>query len=272
VLELRSSEPPSLRVARDERGFSIVLLRTGLEDELASELASVDDPQLSIRGRQLGDDLVLRLTAERADELELRHRNVIDPGMSVFRTRLEISTIEDDGRIQRLSAAVEGMTASNLRPCVRAFERALLTELEKRDLTRTLGRDDHPEAPTLRAALRRLAAVSSEGVLHTRSGEILSVSSPLEFELAWSRSGQVDGYLAWLAALAARVEPRDGGVHAFRSLIAPAWTPARFSALNELADDAGRRCESAISSATVGGRSGSAPLTGATSESASSQP
>jgi hypothetical protein len=269
VLELRSSEPPTLRVARDEAGFSVVLVRTGLTDELGEQLSSLDDPRLEIQGRQLGDDTVLRLSAERAGELELRHRNVADPGMAVFRTRLEVAPIQDDGRVTRLAAAVAAMTASDLRPCRSAFETVLLEEISERALARTLGRDDHPEAPTLRGALRRLAAVSADGTVRTRSGTVLSVADPLEFELAWSLSADIEGYLAWLDVLALRVDPEDRGRRALRSLIAPDQAPGQFAEVMAAAESAADACR-VSASATAGGQSGSGPPTDATAGIASS--
>ena len=83
----------------------------------------------------------------------------------------------------------------------------------------------------LRAALRRLGETAPGRELAWRTGPALSVETPIEFELAWSRRTEIDGYLGWLHEVAGRVEPRDAGTLAFRSWVAPAIGSAHFDEL-----------------------------------------
>lgn len=241
VLELRTREIPTVRLADDERGWTIVLVRTGLQPELAARIAALRDPRLSFDARQLGDDLVLRIDAGTRESLDLRHRSLADPVRGHVRSRFEIDGPAAAGRVERLRAAVGGMTAAP-GDCDGRYEDALRNELSGGDLGAILGRDEHPYRATLRAALRKLADARA-GPLLTRSGDALSAATPLEFELAWSRSAEIDGYLTWLHELARRIDPSDDGASAFRSLVAPSWPPERFQDLLATAASARERCK-----------------------------
>ena len=253
VLELRSAEIPTVRVAEDDAGWTVVLVRTGLAEGYGEQIAGLRDPLLDIEARQLGDDLVLRIvavpvskqTAASGRGLELRHRSLADPARGESRTRLEVDGPEAPERAMRLLAAVEGMTSQALGACEGPYDRALRDALTDRELAGRLGRDDHPYRATLRAALRRLAEVSPDAVLHTVHGEQIAPASPLEFELAWSRSAEIEGYLGWLGVLAERLDPDDRGALALRSLIAPDWSAARFHALLASAQSARESCRAA---------------------------
>lgn len=240
VLELRTRELPTVRVAEDERGWTIVLVRTGLRPALSARLSALRDPQLSFDARQLGNDLVVRVDAGGRQDVELRYRSLEDPVRGGARSRFEIDGPTASGRTQRLLAAVGGMTTAP-GGCDGRYEDALRGELTLRDLGSLLGREDHPYRATLRAALRGLAQ-ARDGHLRTRAGDPLSADTPLEFELAWSRSAEIDGYLVWLHDLAGRIDRSDDGALAFRSLVAPDWTPKRFSELLETAASARERC------------------------------
>jgi hypothetical protein len=247
VLELRSREIPTVRVAEDGGGWTVVLVRTGMEARFEEQIASLRDPQLAFEARQIGDDLVLRVagTAAQRAGLSLRHHGLRDPVRGESRTRLEIDGPAANDRATRLLAAVDAMSARQLEVCDDSYDRALRDALSERELSGLLGRDDHPYRATLRAALRRLAAVSPEGSLHTVHGETIVPGTPLEFELAWSRSAEIEGYLSWLASLSERLEPEDGGALALRSLLAPSWSPGRFDGLLDTARSARRSCREA---------------------------
>ncbi len=246
VLELRSDEPPTLRVSEDAGGYTVVLVRTGLESALSEQLSTLDDPQLEVDARQLGNDLVLRLGFGTAGPLELRHRSTVDPVRGGARTRIELEGEAAAGRSERLLAAVASMEAPSGDVCQGAWEQALRVELSDRELSGLLGRDDHPYRATLRAALRRLAELSPDRTLHTTGGTALVSGSPLEFELAWSRSAEIDGYLRWLHDVAQRIEPEDEGTRAFRSMVAPGWEVGRFDRLLASARTGLEQCQRGV--------------------------
>ncbi len=231
VVELVTSEEPNVRMSADEGGFTIVFLRTGLADPIAAHLAAYGDPLFRMNGRQLGEDFVLRLSTPGAEGLDLRHEILRDPARAEFRTRLEVSSGATDVRIERLRSALRKMTETTRGSCARAFESILRSELDERALLQSLGRDDHAERAALRAALRRMTEVTKERTLQLLSGTRLRAASPLEFELAWTRRTEVQGYLDWLHDFAALVEPDDAGSRAFRGLVAPTWRPSAFDEL-----------------------------------------
>jgi hypothetical protein len=220
----------------------VVLVRTGLPADLTDQVTQLRDPMLGIEARQLGDDLVVRLSVANTQALDLRHRSLTDPVRGESRTRIEIDGPQAQGRADRLRVTVGEMTELPDDDCGGRYERALREELTERELATRLGRDDHPYRATLRAALRQLAQVSPDGTLHTTTGASLSPHTPLEFELAWSQSADIEGYLTWLHELALRINPTDDGALAFRSLVAPDWSTARFDQLLASAASARGEC------------------------------
>ncbi len=243
VLELRSDQIPTVRVAEDGDGWTIVLVRTGLSELLTEQVAALRDPQLRFEARQLGDDLVVSLRRQGPGPLELRHRLLGDPSRSESRTRIEVDGPEARLRAERLLAAVDGMTTWPDGGCDELYEGVLRQGISDRGLSGLLGHDDHPYRATLRAALRQMARVSPGGNLRATNGDTLTAATPLEFELAWTRSAEVAGYLSWLHAFSLRVDPADDGALPFRSLVAPDWGPDRFDALLARAASARAGCE-----------------------------
>ena len=241
VLELRTAELPTVRVADDEKGWTVVLVQTGLRPPVARALGAVRDPALNVHGRQLGDDLVVRIDAPDPTRFALRQTVLQDPSRGETRTRLQIEGPGAPGRAERVLAAIASTDPPPTRPCSRAFEEALRIGLREFGTRMPFGRDDHPYRATLRAALRRLAA-THDGDLTTVSGDRLTTNSALEFELAWSRSEEIAGYLVWLRELARSIAPEDDGLLAFRSLVAADADPDTFDGVLTAARASAERC------------------------------
>jgi hypothetical protein len=231
VIELVSLEQPSLRVSEERGGYTVVLVRTGLRVEPARRLAAFRDPMLELNGQQLGDDFVLRLTTKGTAAIELRQEVRPDAARHEFRTRLLLSSGDEASRTERLRLALEDAHPAPPGRCVDAFESALREHLGESVLLASLGRDDHAERVVLRAALRRLAESTPDHALKLRAGRPLAAGTPLEFELAWTRRTEIDGYLDWLHEVATTLDSPGRTGLALRSWIAPTWEPDRFAAL-----------------------------------------
>jgi hypothetical protein len=248
VFELRTDEVPTVRVQEDASGVTVVFERTGSAEDTVGDANAMIDPLVrSVQLLQLGEALMLRLELTKPSEaVRVRHFSEDDAISEIHRTRIELVDLaEEASRVTRLRETLHSMTIADLPACSEAFEAELRRHLDPDRLASTLSPRRNAEAPTLREALRRYAAVRAPSDLTTLGGERLPASRPLELALANTRAAEIRGYLAWLRAFARRLEPADGGVLALRSLIAPDSPPERFEAAFLAARGAEQECATA---------------------------
>ena len=232
-----------LEVIRQE--FYLVLSETALGEAAGMVLDSLQSPQIErATAIQLGRDLLLqlRLGEEAREELpKLRIFTGFEIARQLHRTVLELSRPE----VRTTRRVLEGL--GQIRPdavsgCALRFDAALREGLEPTDLARALTPSADFVDPILRAALVRLAELSPDGQLRLADGTRLHPEVALEFEAAVGQADQVEGFLALLRALAARMASTEQQTRVLRGLVAPELDQGSFDDRAAEAERAEREC------------------------------
>jgi hypothetical protein len=225
----------------------IALSKTSLDGGAGEAVAALVDRNI-VRAEavQAGEDVVVYLELARdVDGTALSIRRLESPrlqGGDAW-TAIELSRpAEAEGRIARTLAAIDGVAAPDLSSCSVEFDSALRHELGSQDLSLAMAPGGRIVGPTLRAAMRRLVAISPDKVVMFEDGTSLPVTSDLELEFALARAGEVRGYLGLLRALVAELEPATLRTSALRGLIAPRIGAERFDSALGRADAAQAAC------------------------------
>jgi hypothetical protein len=249
ALTLLSNAELDVRVSDTTVGFYLLLRRAALGEAAGRVLDSLRSPQVeSATAIQLGRDLLLqlRLGEETRDEPpELRIFTGFETARQLHRTVLELSRPE--ARTTR--RALDGL--AEIRPeavsgCALRFDAALREGLEPADLARALTPSADFLDPVLRAALRRLAELSSDGELRLADGTRLRPDLPLEFEAALGQADQVEGLLALLRALAAQMASAEEQTPVLRGLVAPELDQGSFEERNANAERSEQECRAGV--------------------------
>jgi hypothetical protein len=247
-----TKEPVTFRISKDSSGevHSLVLLETGSGPDAAKSFDGVESSLIgSVRGQQLGEDLVVRLAltdAAREAGVDLRRRTPRDPVLAVRGLHaLAIDLVPADGgadSVRRAHAALAGVDAGAVQGCALEYDAALREQLEPAALTRALSPRGAFTDPYLRAVLERLGEVSPGGSLRMIDGTLYRVAAPIELSAASSQAGEVRGYLAALRAFVDRLEAPAHRGEILRGLVAPELPSERFATILAVAEQREARC------------------------------
>ncbi len=253
-LKFLTEEALTFRLQKASDGFSIVLLETGQTSHAKATMEGVSSANIkSLRGQQLGEDLVVRvkLTEPKQGQLELRSTQGHDAVRGLH--HFTVNLVPSDGGVAAVNNAREALTritSSEIFGCALDFDRSLRSQLEPAALSRALTPSSSFMDPYLRAALRRLGEVSPDGVIELTDGSKFRPSVPIELSAALIQSSQAVGYLALLRRFVEQLEPTENRRSTFRGLVAPEVAMEEFEAMIETSEGAERSC--AVDGATAG--------------------
>jgi hypothetical protein len=245
ALTLSSRAELEMRVSNTGQEFYVVLTETALGEAAGTVLDSLRSPQIErATAIQLGSDLLLQVhlgEAAREEIPTLRIFTGFDTARQLHRTVLDFSRPE----VRTTRRALDGL--AEIRPdavsgCALRFDAALREGLEPTDLARALTPSADFIDPILRAALLRLAELSPDGRLRLADGTRLQPDLALEFEAALGQADQVEGFLALLRALAARMASKEEQTQVLRGLVAPELDQGSFEDRAAEAERAEREC------------------------------
>jgi hypothetical protein len=246
-----TTEELTFRIQERDDGFSVVLVGTGMSSEADGTIVGVSSPLVeSLRARQLGQDIVVRAVLRggfSAGQARSRQHHDAVRGVHTF----ALDLIPSDGgaeAVHRAKAALAQLRASAFTGCALAFDAKLREGLELGALNRALGPDGSFTDPFLREAMKRQGELSPGGMVTLVDGSVFRTSAPIELMAAASESAQVKGYLAFLRAFVAALEPAAARRAALRGLIAPELGVAAFDAVVDAAEASERSCRAGDSS------------------------
>lgn len=258
-LSLLLKQSATVRVQKAEQGFSVILGETAGSPRAEAVLAGLRSPLLaSAEARQLGEDLLIGVKlgpGVTGEDLELRSRQQQDLVRGLHRLTIDlIPRSQTAETVTRARAALDRIRPGDVTGCAAVFDRTLRAGLDRESLARALAPRGDFTDPYLRAALRRLGLVSSEGVITLEDGTRYRPGVPLELEAAATQAVSARGYLALLRQWVRQLEPEGHHTEALRSLVAPELETASFAEILASARAAERRCLGA--SVRAGSRAG----------------
>ncbi len=240
-----TKEALTVRVQNRTDGFGVILAETARGDEAGSTLDQVTSPHVKrVEAIQLGEDLLVQVdTDPAAGEYELRSRQSLDELRDLYVYSVEM--VPADGGVEavrKARGALAAIGAGEVSGCAARFDASLRGTLDASALSRALSERGAFTDRYLRAAMKRLGAVSPEGRIRMTDGGSFLGASPLELEAAMSQPGEAKGYLALLRAFVDRIEAPNHRRSTLRGLIAPELPPDRFTEAMERAEAAERAC------------------------------
>jgi hypothetical protein len=245
ALTLLSRAELDVRASRIGDDFYLVLTETALGEAAGTMLDSLQSPQFErTTAIQLGSDLLLQLhLGEGArDEIPtLRVFTGFETARQLHRTVLDFRRPE----VRTTRRALDGLAkirSDAISDCALRFDAALREGLEPTELARALTPSADFVDPILRAALLRLAELSPDRQLRLADGTRLHPDLALEFEAAIGQADQVEGFLALLRALAARMASTEQQTRILRGLVAPELDQGSFDDRAAEAESAEREC------------------------------
>ncbi len=245
-LKLLTREAPRFRLRDTTRGFSIALIETSQSVAAAAAMEGVSSALIkSLRSEQLGEDLIVSVELNEVvrGDLERRSGHSYDAARDLH--HFTVNLVPSDGAWVTVDEAREALgriQPEDVSGCALEFDRSLRSQLEAAALSRALAPSSSFLDPYLRAALKRLGALSPDGVIALTDGSRFRPSRPLELSAAAAQSAQAVGYLVLLRKFVAELEPSIDQRNMLRGIIAPGLTNAAFDAIIETAKDPERRC------------------------------
>jgi len=240
-----TKEALTVRVQNRSDGFGVVLAETAKSEQAGATLAQVTSPHVAgVEAIQLGEDLLVRVeTRKAAGEYELRSRQSLDELRDLYVYSVEL--VPSDGGIEaarKARAALAAIGAAEVSGCAERFDETLRTALDPSALSRALSERGAFTDRYIRAAMKRLGAVSADGRIRMTDGSTFLGSSGLELAAAMSQPGEAKGFLALLRAFVDRVEEPDHRHSTLRGLLAPELPPDQFEAAYDRAESAEKAC------------------------------
>jgi hypothetical protein len=249
TLLFATREVGPFRLLSEAGGFRVVLASTALEPEVEAMFGDVKSALIErIEAFQLGDDLVVRVALREEARIsgETRGRRWRDPSRDLRGFAIDLVVPQEgEGRAMRLRDALNRVTSRDVTGCALAWERALRTDLSPDVLAGALTASSIDDA-FLHQAMRRLGALSHDGVVRTVDGREYRVSKEIEALAATSLASEIVGYLALLRGAVDALESPPYRAEALRGLIAPEVTADSWQAHLRRAKRAGGHCEESM--------------------------
>ncbi len=242
-----TKEHATFRVQEAPLGYSLILVETGITPEAAESLEAAHDALVARLGpQQLGQDLVVRVQLTepaREDGVELRQRQSYDAVRRLHRFTLDVAPRHPSASsVRRAHGALARIRSDHVSGCALRYENAVREELDPAGLARALTPSGSFTDPYLRAAMRRLGAVSPGAVVVLADGTSYRTDVPLELSAASSQASEVRGYLALLRRFVTELEAEPYRRETLRGLLAPEVGPSDFEAIVDAGEAAERQC------------------------------
>lgn len=248
-LDFLTEEALTFRLQKSGNTLSVVLTETGSGPDALASMQGSSSPLIdSVKGQQLGEDLVARVAITElaaSDAFETRSRQSRDAVRGLHRFALDF--VPRDGgaaEIERARAALARITSDAVGACALRFDESVRDQLDPADLARALTPSGAYTDKFLRAAMRRLGEVSPGGAIRMRDGSRFDVSLPIELMAAASQPGEAIGYIALLRQFVAELEPPPYRRGVLRGLIAPELSRERFDVILDSAERTEASCGS----------------------------
>ncbi len=246
-LDFLTKEALTFRVQKADDGYSLILSETADSPESAATLDGVRSALIeSLRPRQLGEDLVVRIALTeqaRAAGVEVRSRQAYDPIRRLHSFSFDL--VPSDGgakAVRRARAALADVRPQDVSGCAARFDESLREQLDHSALARALAPKGAFTDPYLRAAMKRLGEVAPDDAITLEDGTKFRASIPLELSAAASQAAEAKGYLALLRRFVAVLERPAERRETLRGLIAPEVGSARFGEIVDQAERREREC------------------------------
>ncbi len=242
-----TEEHATFRVQKTPDGYSLILLETGVTPAASESLGAANDALVAgLVPQQLGQDLVVRLQlteVAREGEMELRQRQSYDAVRRLNRFSIDIAPKNPSASsVQRAHAALARVRVADVSGCALRYEETLRKKLDAAGLARALTPSGSFTDPYLRAAMRRLGAVSPGAAVVLADGTTYRTDLPIELSAASSQAAEVRGYLALLRRFVTELEDKSYRRETLRGLIAPEVGPSDFDAILDESEVAERLC------------------------------
>ena len=245
-LTFLTTEALAFRLQKSDEGLAVVLSETANVDKASASMKAVSNSLIeSLRGRQLGEDLVVlvRLTDAARDTIEVRSVQSVDAVRGLHGYTLNfVPPDQGADAVRRARAGLARIRADQVLGCALDFDRSLREALDPADLARALAPRGAFTDPFLRAAMKRLGELSPKGVVSLVDGSSYRVAAPIELMAAMNQASEVRAYLSLLRQLVAELELEGYRRETLRGLIASETGPAHFYEVLDRAEASERRC------------------------------
>ncbi len=220
-----TTEALTFRLQEANDGYGIILTETAISEDARASVSEIKSPLIADSySQQLGEDLMVKLVmVDDLSSLEVRSKQSYDAprDLHIFSVNLVPSGSETD-RVERATEALGRLSYDDVSECALEFDNALRKKLDPGHLARALRPSGDFTDRYLRAAMRRMGALSPDGSIEFVDGTRLRPGSTIELELAMSKAAGARGFLAFLRSFVAGLESDgDDRVESLRSLLAP---------------------------------------------------
>jgi hypothetical protein len=258
-LTFLTKEALTFRVQKASDGFSVVLTETGKTKSSGETMKGVKSANIqSLKGQQLGEDLVVRVTLTEAarGNIEPRSTQGYDAVRSLHQFTINLNPADGGASaVDKALGALSRMETSDVTGCALAYDSSVRNQLERDALSRALAPSGGFTDRYLRGALKRLGELSPDGVITLANGTKFRPHLPIELSAASTQSFQATGYLALLRTFVAELEPAEFRRNTLRGLVAPEVGNEEFDAIVEVAEGLERECGANNATADAGSSS-----------------
>ena len=241
-----TKEALAFRIQKSTEGLAVVLSETANTAGSSEAMRAVSNSLIgSLRGRQLGEDLVVevRFTDAGRDNIEVRSVQRVDAVRDLHSYTLNfIPSDQGAAAVRRARAGLARIEADQVLGCALEFDRSLREALDPADLARALVPKGAFTDPFLRAAMKRLGELSPKGVVSLTDGSSYRVAAPIELMAALNQASEVRAYLSLLRQFVAELELENHRRETLRGLIASEVGPAHFDEVLDRAEANESRC------------------------------
>jgi len=245
-LTFLTTEALAFRLQKSDEGLAVVLSETANIAKASEAMKAVSNSLIeSLRGRQLGEDLVVvvRLTDAARDTIEIRSAQSVDAVRGLHGYTLNfVPPDQGAAAVRRARAGLARIRADQVLGCALDFDQSLREALDPADLARALAPRGAFTDPFLRAAMKRLGELSPKGVVSLIDGSSYLVAAPIELMAAMNQASEVRAYLSLLRQFVAELELEGHRRATLRGLIASEIGPAHFDEVLDRAEASERRC------------------------------
>jgi len=255
-LTFLTKEALTFRVQKASDGFSVVLTETGKSARAGETMQGIKSANIkSLKGQQLGEDLVVRvtLTESARGNVEPRSTQGYDAVRGLHQFTINLNPTDSGAAaVAKAIEALSRIQTSDVTGCALAYDRSVRNQLETDALSRALAPSGAFTDRYLRSALKRLGEVSPDGVISLENGTKFRPNKPIELAAAGSQSFQATGYLALLRTFVAEPEPQEFQRNTLRGLVAPEVGREDFDAIVDVAENLEKQCGANQSTADAG--------------------
>ena len=246
TISFLTKESLAFRVQEAGDGYGVILTETSISENAMAGVRDIVSPLIADSySQQLGEDLMVKLVVhEGGPSLEVRSRQSYDAPRELYAFTVDlVPSGSAAGRVERAIEALGLLSHSDISGCALVYDDALRAGLDPGSLARALRPDGSFTDRYLRAAMRRLGAISASGSVEFVDGTELRPETPIELEMAMGNARGAKGFLALLRGFVAKLEREEmNRREGLRSLLAPESGSAEFEERLTKAIAAERAC------------------------------